>query len=193
MTLRISDRTRLLIVLAIAAAFVAMVSLHTSHLNGPWYWKWAWRDASTIPPVRVLRWFGAMLVAAVPIIVAWILPTRSRAFDLLAIALLMIGVIAIKLVSVSIDSHPPNFQKLANIIRSPDANSYFSDASALINHDSWLADYPQIMPLTSLHTQSKPPGAAAFYMWFIRAFGYGDRAAVIAGITQAILAAFSLA
>ena len=38
------DRRGLLVVLAVGGLFAAGILLRIDALNGPWYWKWPWRD-----------------------------------------------------------------------------------------------------------------------------------------------------
>ena len=180
-----------IITATIGIALAGCVVAHASWLNGSWYWRWPWRDRASLPAVR---WYAPMLPAALPIVMAWFVTTRSKWRTLLAIALLMLGVFAMKLVSVAFVTSPASFAQLAAIVRSPDATSYYSDAAALQDVQVPLAIYPEIisLPSANLHTRSKPPGAVMYYLGFIHAYGFGDRSAIIAGIVLGALATLSI-
>lgn len=175
----------------IGVVLAACVIAQVSWLNGSWYWFWPYRDRASLPP---MRWYGPMLMAALPIIAAVFMAPTSKFRAALAIVMLMIGVFAMKLLSVAVVTSPPSFAQLAAIVRSPDATSYYSDAAALQTIEGPLAIYPDIIshPAANLHTRSKPPGAVMYYLAFIRPFDFGDRSAIIAGIVLGAIAAFSI-
>jgi hypothetical protein len=182
---------KLLAVVAVCAVMCVLVALHTPHLNGSWYWWWPWRGSDVLPAAR---WYGPMLVAAIPIMAAWFVPSRTRWHVSARLALLMLSVVAMKLTSLAVVTTPASFDMLDAIVRSPTATSYYVDAAALAERQphGWLAIYPEFLPLTNLHTQSKPPGAVAYFFAFIRALGYGRASAVAGGIGLAILASLSV-
>jgi hypothetical protein len=183
------------LLLLIAAALAAMVMLHVRYVNGSPYWTWPWRDTSLLPPAR---WYSFMLLAAAPVLaaIAWAMKRPPQhTWDIVGIlALLMIGVVAMKLTSLAILTRPASFDAMEAIVRSPSATSYYTDAAAIARAapSGWLAIYPDLLPQTNLHTQSKPPGAIAYYLAWIRALGYGRASAVAGAIGLAVLAAFSI-
>ena len=103
-------------------------------------------------------------------------------------------VVAMKLASLAILTRPASFDAMEAIIRSPSATSYYTDAAAIdqAQPTGWLAVYPELLPQTNLHTQSKPPGAVAYYLMWIRSLGYGRPSAVAAAIGLAVLGALSI-
>ncbi|MBC8108430.1 MAG: hypothetical protein H7Z14_17725 [Anaerolineae bacterium] len=175
----------------IGLVLAGCVMKQASWINGSWYWFWAYRIPGSLP---LLWWSVPMLAAAAPIIVAWFIRPRSRATAVLAIALVMISVFALKLTFMWVFTPPASFAQLAAVVRSPQATSYYSDAAALQNVDGVLSLYPEFMSHANanLHTRSKPPGAVMYYLAFIRAFGFGDRSAIISGIVLGALAACSI-
>lgn len=176
---------------ALGMLMFACVVAQVSWLNGSWYWRWPYRDTTHLP---ALRWYGAMLLAAVPITAAWFVGASSRARTTISLVLLMLGALALKLVSAALVTSPMSFDYLAAIVRSPDATSYYTDAAALQSIERPLSIYAEFisLPQTNLHTRSKPPGATMYYLTFIKAFGFGDRSAVASGIVLGLLATLSI-
>jgi hypothetical protein len=167
---------KLPIVLAGALVVSTLLCTHTSDINGPWYWKWQWQR---VPLTR----YWPMVLAALPFAAAqWLRAKRA-----VAIALLVFCAIQLRLTSTLLQDDHLGFGYLAAVVRSPTIVSYYSDANAIGQDPAWLADYPQILPLTSLHTCSKPPGPVAYYLAWIRLLGYGDRSAIAAGLGILVL------
>jgi hypothetical protein len=165
------DYVRLPIVLAGTLIVSILLCTHTGDINGPWYWKWQWQR---IPLTR----YWPMLLAALPFAAAqWLRAKRA-----VAPVLLIFCALQLRLTSTLIQDDHFGLGQLAAVVRSPTIVSYYSDAGAIGQDPSWLADYPQILPLTSLHTCSKPPGPVAYYLAWIRLLGYGDRSAMAAGL-----------
>src|SRR5262245_18775854 len=104
---------KLILCLSIALiAFFAIIT-HQSWINGSWYWKWDWRDLSALP---ASRYYIAMLLAALPMIIAWLLPERAR---IVSIILICFAVIVMKITSLAILTRPMSFAVLDAIVRSP--------------------------------------------------------------------------
>jgi hypothetical protein len=167
---------RLLIVLLGALIVCVLVGTHVSPINGPWYWKWGWQR---IPIAR----YWIMLPTAIPFFAAQRLGGRRS----IAIGLLVVCSIQLRLTYTILQDDHLGLDWLAATVRSPITVSYYSDAAAIGQDPRWLADYPEILPLTNLHTQSKPPGPVAYYLAWIRMLGYGDRSAKAAGIGLIVL------
>ncbi len=135
------------------------------------------------------RWYPAILLAGLPAIVAVFISQRAA----IQLSLLMVASIAIKLTAIAIPLHPPSFRLLEAIVRNPSAMGYFTDAQALrAAGGNYLAIYPQLLPLTHLHTQSKPPGAIVYFDTCLRLFLDSGRAAIAGGIGLALFASFSI-
>jgi 4-amino-4-deoxy-L-arabinose transferase-like glycosyltransferase len=162
---------RLLVVVGVALIVCFLVSTHISDINGPWYWKWTWR---TIP----LRRYWVMFLPAIPFAAAQMLSKRKW----IAVGLLVLCALQMRLSWALVEDARWRLDWLAGTVRNPLVISYYSDASAIGQDPDWLARYPQILPLTNLHTCSKPPGPVAYYMMWIRLLGYGSRSARVAGL-----------
>jgi hypothetical protein len=171
------------IVVITAIVLAGLVILHTRGLNGPWYWQWRWRQ------IPAGRWYAAMALAAVPSCLAALVWQRRVAA---AIVLLMVSTFAMRLASAGVVRGWFDTSLIAEIVKSPEATSYYADAAVLSTYPGWLADYPDLLYNTSLHTQSKPPGPVHFWMTVVRVFGYNDRAAVIGAIVMGLLATLSV-
>jgi 4-amino-4-deoxy-L-arabinose transferase-like glycosyltransferase len=170
----------------VTIALTTLVLLHAPNLNGPDYWQWAWRR---VPP---LLWYGAMLVAAIPALLAVVIHLCRGNSGFSPILLLMLAVVAMKLASVAAVRPPTGANLIADIVKSPEVTSYFTDAAALGNFPGWLANYHEFLYFTGLHTQSKPPGPVLYWSGIIELFGFNDRAAVIGGVMLGVISAFSI-
>jgi hypothetical protein len=170
-----ADR-RLLVVLAAASIACVLLYTHTSDINGPWYWKWHWKFVPW-------RRYWVMLPAALPFAAAQFFKTRRS----IALCLLLLCAIQLRLTFALLQDEHFRLDWLAATVRNPVTVSYYSDAAAIGRDAQWLADYPQILPLTNLHTQSKPPGPVAYYLAWIRLLGYGDRSAKASGLGVLVL------
>ncbi|HEY7088184.1 MAG TPA: hypothetical protein VH518_08860, partial [Tepidisphaeraceae bacterium] len=176
--------SKVALIIAFAAALAVLVIVHAPGLNGPSYWLWPWRE----PVLPAGRWYLAMAVAAMPGLLAlWF----SRNVVLI-ILMLMLSTFAMRVASVTMVRGWFDTSLVADILKSPEATSYYADAAALSTYDHWLRDYPDILYNTSLHTQSKPPGPVLYWMTIVRLFGYNDRAAVIGAMILGALATLSI-
>ena len=182
-----------LLLIALAATFAALVNFHSPWINGPWYWKWPYRDPDVVPPAR---WYAWMLLATLPVIAAIALEplaaAGSRVRRWATVAMLMVGAVAMKLMAVCVLTAQLSFFVLNLIIQDPFVTSYYTDAGRFANYANWLEIYPKVLEQTNLHTMSKPPGAVAFYRAFIVAQGSGANSAVTSGIVLAVMSALSI-
>jgi len=124
-----------------------------------------------------------MLPAALPFAAAQWLGARRG----IALCLLVLCSLQLRFTYTLLQDNNMGFGWLAFTVRSPVSISYYNDAVAIGQDPQWLSDYPQILPLTSLHTRSKPPGPVAYYMAWIKLIGYGNRSAILAGLTLILL------
>jgi hypothetical protein len=104
----------------------------------------------------------------------------------------MMGAFAMKIASMAAMDPPTGFGLTVDIVRSPEATSYYTDAAALSNFPGWLGSYPEFLYWTGLHTQSKPPGPLLYWSAIIRLCGYNDRAAYLGAIGMGLLATLSI-
>ncbi len=176
-------RFKLASILVLTAVMGALVLLHVEHINGPWYWLWAWR--------RLNAWiYPAMLLAAAPFALAqylWIRRAQRAALACLFAATLLLMLTAIAF-------QPPTcLRRLTAIVENSINTSYFTDAVILhkqqnISVADWLYQYPDIIPLLHLHSRYKPPGPILFYVALVSLLGSGAAAATAGGIIVALLA-----
>ena len=79
-------RLKFIAVIVLAAAMSAVTIAHVHGVNGPWYWRWAWRR------LEWLRLYPAMALAAAPFFwgqyLFWKNPRRKmRALALMTLAM----------------------------------------------------------------------------------------------------------
>ncbi|MGH7176187.1 MAG: hypothetical protein ACREJC_02295 [Tepidisphaeraceae bacterium] len=177
---------RAVICMGAVGLLIVLVVLHVRYINGPWYWTWPWRR------LPATQWYLPLALAAAPVIAAFYWHARRPRSVVGPLLLLMIGSGSMKLSSRIVQSEPPGFTLLAALVRDSSFTSFYTDAAALKDTPDWLAIYPDVMPLTNLHTQSKPPGAVAYYRALIRQFGVNDRSAIIGGLGLMFLATLSI-
>jgi hypothetical protein len=168
----------------VGLGFVAATLLQLEPLNGPWYWKWAWRD------LGLLRTALCLSTGLIPLTYALIRteepswgerPWKPIALFTLANLLFQAG---------SILAEAQSFRFLKLVIASPTATSYYQDAGGITGLGSWLASYPSLE--LGLHSSTHPPGPIVFCWIFRSVFGdhYG---AYAAGIAIALLSSLGVA
>jgi len=183
-----------IIVLA-TIVLASLIARHVPGINGPWYWKWPWRNLPFAPL------YTALLIAATPFIAAQMLYRRRRGDErgaFMAVTLLTLATLAISLTAMFVHTKPYGLSRLDATVQSPIVNSYYSDAVAIqrnieenpnLSTRAALDDYPLLLPHLHLHSRYKPPGLMLYYLVWIKLFGPGEAAAAGGGIFIAILGA----
>ncbi|HLY75743.1 MAG TPA: hypothetical protein VKU80_16620 [Planctomycetota bacterium] len=164
---------------AIAALFGVGVLLQPSFLNGPWYWKWPWRD---------LEFSRVLLTYAISFGILALAVWKSRelkngAPPLPVLVLFFIAGILLEGAGVLLE--PGGLERIRAIVLSPGATSYFTDALRLDGKPGWLATFHRDQDL-GLHSSTHPPGPILYYQFFIRLFG-ASRGALFGGLSLGIL------
>lgn len=185
------DGALLLICAALATAAVVLLSNHVDGLNGPWYWRWPWRELAWS---RVLGWLapgGLLVVAAVA------LYRDTRLQTVLSLLLLMLGMFLLQLAGFGVQSNPFSLEPVSSIVEHPMHTSYFADAIPLgmgteITLFDLLSGYPDFMPQFYMHAQNKPPGAVLFFALFIRLMGVSHATSLVCGLVIGALATLSV-
>jgi hypothetical protein len=156
------------IVIGAGIVVALLVILHFPGLNGPWYWKWAYRRLPASPL------YFAMGVASLPILGAQFVwkANHHRAARLVALLLLVIGGFSLKLASVMIRTSPPSLLYIPAMVTDEHAFSYYTDALGLSQHPTseWIANYPELMWQLHTHTKIKPPGLVLYWVTMIHTF-----------------------
>jgi hypothetical protein len=179
---------KLLVVIVVAVVMMALMLLHVRGVNGPWYWRWAWRR---------LGWetYALIMVASLPLFVAHALYARGRIGVRGAIVLIMLAALCLQIAAIL--RQPLGLARVAQIVQSPATNSYYTVAKMLhgqmeqrgVSARDWLEIYPQLMDSMVLHASFKPPGWILYYLGLMGLFGGpGPRVAVIGGWIVAVLA-----
>ncbi len=205
-----SARVKFLVVAIVAAALALIVEYNVDWVAGPWYWRWPWRR---IDPIRVL---AVMLPAATPVFVAlWLYETRLRAGRagavngtgsaasargagaLVPLLLVTLASAAMMLASAGVQKWPFHLKRLADVVTSPYATSYHTDAARWMSDPDraglreLLRTYPQRTADMHLHSRLRPPGSVLFHALWIDLLGPGRRAAMAAGLAVVALAVLS--
>jgi len=185
-----SSRTpvlKLFVVIVVALVMIVLMLLHVRGVNGPWYWRWAWRR---------LGWetYPLVLTASLPLFVAHALYARGRVGVRGAIGLIMLAALCLQIAAIL--PQPLGFGRITAIVQNSVNTSYYNAAKVLHEQMTlqgktlrdWLEIYPQLMSVLMLHASFKPPGWILYYLALIGIFGEGARTALIGGLIVAVLA-----
>jgi hypothetical protein len=145
--------------IAVAAALL----LKVPYFNGPWYWTWPWRDLSVY---RGLILFGMPFLLFFYVVRGLenpdSLPDHRRSLGLLILSTLGMQVMAIAM-------DPGGFPVLKQIVLSPTATSYYTDALRIRALPDWMRTFDQAE--LELHSSTHPPGPIVYYYFFLGLFG----------------------
>jgi hypothetical protein len=164
----------------------ALVLGHVSGMNGPWYWKWAWKG---VGPTRI---YPLSALAALPLFSALLLYQRRTIGVAWTVGAMMLTCFLLQLTILGAESDPFSLAKIAHVTASPGAAGYFIAAERLMPVPDWLARYPELMPTLPFHAATKPPGIVLYNMSIIRLFGASQQAAMVAGTVIGILATLAV-
>ena len=92
---------------------------------------------------------------------------RSRSEVVFRLSLLGLGVLGSQLGSVLVE--PQGLKYVQEIVRSPTATSYFTDALQIDGFRTWMKSFPPTS--LALHSSTHPPGPIVYYFIFIHAIG----------------------
>jgi hypothetical protein len=178
------------VVLAVGLAFAVGVILKQAPLNGfPTliHWLWPWRD---LPVFKT-----AVILLAPLMIIGWVLwrmendegfgssseakPPRAEPWGLLC--LLALSNFLLQLLAMV--AAPRGIKLVGDIVRSPRATSYFTDATKIQGLVDWLRTFHQAH--LGFHSSTHPPGPVLFYYVFVKLFG--PNAAQIGGYAVGLI------
>jgi hypothetical protein len=181
------------VAVSVGLAMALLVFLHVPGMDGPWYWKWAWRSLPLLP-------YGPlMILSAAPVLLGLALREfRPRTPTGVVLGLFMAGVMCMKLTSAAVLTRPMSLDAVGAIVLHPDTTSYYTDAGGIArvypSGYAWLGNYSEILriPQLNLHTRSKPAGPVTFFVTMIRLGGYGRHTAILSGVILGALATLSV-
>ncbi len=178
-------RKKLAAVFLVACFFVVGVYFHLFHLNSHSYHTWIWRH---LPGWPTYLMFG---VASVPFFAGQFLENRRA--SLLALTLVAASMFCFMLAGAAAQRSPPSLDHIAAVQMGWDVG-YFKDAERLqgMTVHQWLARYPRLLGHFDLHPRTKPPGLLLYETAMIDLFGHGRPAAMMAGLTEGLIATFSV-
>lgn len=173
-------RAQAAFVLGIGLLFLAGVLLEVPYVNGPWYWRWPWRDLGVLPTAFHL------LPGLVPL--AWALRRMSldgaRVSPRQILTLLTAACLLHQIFGFVAD--PNGYRMLRDIVASPGATSYYTDALPIRSTLDFLAGF-HATPL-HLHSSTHPPGPILYYRFWIWVLG-PEAGAYAGGTVLLVLAA----
>jgi hypothetical protein len=166
--------------------FVGGVYFHLFHLNSHYYHTWIWRH---LPGWPTYLMFGA---ASLPFFAGQFLEMRGA--NALALTLVVVSMFCLMLAGAAAQRSPPSLDHVAAVQMGWDLG-YFRDAERLqgMTVHQWLERYPRLLARFDLHPRQKPPGLLLYETVMIDLFGPGRQTAMIAGLTEGLVAMFSVA
>ena len=176
------SRGEIVAVFATGVLFCVGVAVRWEPLNGVvalTNWEWSWRSAS-LGKVAAMLFIPGAIVAAIAAASEGIAGSTAKLRA--AVAGLALCNLALQILEVLTD--PRGFAALRDVIASPLATSYYTDALGIWRISDWLRSFP-LQPL-HLHSATHPPGPVLFYYVFIQAFGVSAGALAAAVVIGAL-------
>jgi hypothetical protein len=168
-------------VLAVGLAFCLGVIYHWGFLNGftrLTHYEWAWGELGILKTAALL--FAPF---AVIVWVLWRIETeKSPTYPWLLLGLLALSNFLLQALGILAD--PRGIQLVREIVASPKATSYFTDAMTIQRPLEWLAHFHNAV--LSLHSATHPPGPVLFYYLFFKLLG-PSAGALIGGCAVGLL------
>jgi hypothetical protein len=183
------SRIKPAIVIVATIALAALILAHTPWLNGPWYWKWPWRE----PMLRAWPLYPAAVLAAVPFFLAQWLYAKKGCRPRTVLPLLVLTTFALMLVAAFCLPH--HFRRIGLIVENTSITSYYFAASRLValrpevTTADWMAIFPDFMGQFPVHARFKPPGLILYFVTFIQIFGDNFTAQTASGVVIGLLGA----
>lgn len=186
---RHSDVTKALSLFMLATVLSYLAFAHSTGLNGPTYWRWPWRA------LHAGELAVGFSLALVPFALAHYLHAVRRWSPYAALVPVMLSLFVLELVAIGEQTTPFTLRRIAEVVKSSSATSYFTDALPLAHADfdlrRWLSDFPQLLGRLHVHSMTKPPGPILYYLVLIGLFG-PEAAAAIGGLLIGLLATASV-
>jgi hypothetical protein len=164
------------VVLTVGVIFILGVVFQVSPLNGSariTHWEWPWRN-----DIGILR---AALFLLLPFVcigqMLWRLESHLNLRVSIELGVLALGNFLLQVLGMLAD--PRGIGLVRQIVLSPSATSYYSDAARIRDLAGWLRLFDQL-PL-GFHSSTHPPGPVLFYYLFVKLFG-AWRGALIGGL-----------
>ena len=169
-------------ILALGAAFCIGVALEVSPLNGLGRftsWTWLWRDLGILKT-------GGLLILPIAMI-GWVSLRidKKLAQTPLSLILVILALSCFLMQVLGMQADPHGLGLIGQIVASPTATSYFTDATKIEKPLEWLANFHTAG--LSLHSSTHPPGPILFYFVFLKMFG-AVKGAWIGGCVVGIIA-----
>lgn len=178
---------QVVVILALGFVYGVGVIYEWGPLNGMpgiTKWGWPWQDLGTLPMgLALLPPF--LLIAGV----LWIADRgKPRIATGMLLGALVIAHFCLQLFSVLAD--PRGLERISQIVSSPDATAYFTDAVRIQHLREWLSHFDHAS-LTG-HAKFHPAGPVLYYYAFAKILG-PDVGGFLGGCTVGLLASFGAA
>ena len=177
-----STRIAFWFVLLVGCAYITALILKVDGLNGPYYWPRGWKSLPLLPTTA---WLALPLLPFVAAL--YLIERRPAQRPLLPLALLAVANFGLQLGALL--AYGNGLARLAAIVASPLATSYYNDATAIQSLPAWLAHFHQAQ--LGLHSSTHPPGPILYYYAWLQSVG-AERAAAYGGFGIAALTALCI-
>lgn len=172
---------RLSLLACVGVAFVIAVTLHAPYVNG-YIWVWDWREP---PALSVYFTCSPVLPLLLWAVMKALDPTHRSPLPVLT----ALAVISFLFQVLALYGEEMSLVKIARIVWSPMATSYFTDASLIKDLSNWMKSF-HYMDL-NLHSITHPPGQILFYYIIIQIINI-QAAAYVGGLFIGILASLGV-
>ncbi len=145
------------VVLLLAGLATAGLLMEVDLVNGPAYWKWPWRTLGF--------WRTALRMAPAFALVGWVIWRPKASWGSLAALVLANGLLQ----GTAMTAQSGSLHRVAEIVVSPMATNYYTEALKIESLGSWLAEFHRMR--LGVHSGTHPPGPILYYYGLIHLVG----------------------
>jgi hypothetical protein len=186
----VTNRLKLCLLLALAAALIWAIYNHQFHLNDQRFMIWDWRHLNST------KTWGAAALLAIPFFLGQWLRIRRPSATAPALALVSLSAFTLMIAFLVIQWTPIRFDAIGYAAANPPNGGYLAEGAMLQNSGATVPEilrrYPQFMPRLLGHAYSKPPGWGLASMWLVAQLGLGPQTSQLAGLLIAAGAALAV-
>jgi len=174
------------IITVVTIVLFVLVYQHTPWINGPWYWKWPWRQLDGV------SLYFSMFMGFIPFLIAQILYDKKVMSLWSSLPLIMISMFCMEVISMGMQSASFDYIRIILIVENPITTSYFTDALNVSNIHQFLSSFHENLDSFHRHARNKPPGFILYYVMMLFLFKEPEIAALVGGIFIGLLATLTI-
>jgi len=178
--------TKIGVITVVTIVLFVLVYQHTPWINGPWYWKWPWRQLDGV------SLYFSMFMGFIPFLIAQILYDKKVMSLWSSLPLIMISMFCMEVISMGMQSANFDYIRIILIVQNPTTTSYFTDALNVSNIQQFLSSFHESLDSFHLHARNKPPGFILYYVMMLFLFKEPVMAALVGGVFIGLLATLTI-